>query len=322
MKNAIQKMSISQIIVLAYVVIILIGTVFLMHPVSASHGEHTSFIDALYTATSAISVTGQVVLNTATYWSTIGKTIIMVLMEIGGLGFMSIWIMFYFFIAGHRPNLKQRRVVSESLALDNETNIRQRVRQIIRFSLFVQILGTILLTYPFSKDFGWVSGFFHALFHSVSAFTSGGFDLFGDSLTFYQSHPFVLIIISALTMTGGLGFIVWGDLLSFPKRKKLRVYSKVVLITTSILWVGGAFLFWYLENRHGTFSRLSTFEQFINSFFLSVSPRSIGMSTVDYSTLSIGSIFLTNILMFIGSSSGSTGGGIKVSTLAIILIVT
>lgn len=321
MANYLQKMSISQIIVFVYLSVILIGTGLLMLPVSSTQGEWTSFLTALYTSTSAISVTGQVVVNTSTYWSYIGTTIILILMEIGGLGFMSIWVLFYYFIAGHRPNLKQRRVVSESLALDYETSIQQRVWQIIAFSLVVQAVGAVLLSIPFIRDYGVFAGMYHALFHSVSAFTSGGFDLFGDSLIFYQASPFVLLVISALTMTGGLGFIVWDDLLKFPKKRKLKVYTKIVLTTTVSLWLMATVLFWYLEFKAGTFSHLTPFEQLVNSFFLAISPRSIGMSTVDYSTLSTGSIFLTNILMFIGASSGSTGGGIKVSTLAVIIIV-
>ncbi len=318
MTNLFKKLSIAQTIVLAYAGFITLGAILLWLPFSSNSGDWTPFIDALFTATSATAVTGQVTLNTAAHWNYFGKTVIITLIEVGGLGFMTIWIIFYNYILKQKPNLKQRQVVTESLSLSRGENLLSKVWSIVRFALTVQLIGAILLGTVFIPEYGIAKGLYFSFFHSISAFCNAGFDLFGDSLIGYQDNPLVLFVIAFLIVAGGLGFIVWEDLLNFRKTRKLRKYSKIVLVTTGFLWILGTIVFGIAEYRNGTFAHLSPMDQLINYFFLSVTPRTAGFANIDYADLSLASIFLTIVLMFIGATSGSTGGGIKVTTLFVI----
>lgn len=239
MSKKIQNMSIPQIIILAYASLILFGGMLLALPFSSASGEWTPYIDALFTATSATAVTGQVTLNTAAHWNYLGKTIIITLIEIGGLGFMTIWILFYYYLVGHRPNLKQRQAVTESLSLSGGDSIPQKVWSIIRIALSIQLLGAVLLSFLFIPDYGLTKGLYFSFFHSISAFCNAGFDIIGDSLIQYNDNPYMLLVIAALIMAGGLGFIVWEDLLAFRKTRQLRNYSKIVLTATISLWIIG-----------------------------------------------------------------------------------
>lgn len=305
---------------MACTVLILVGTLILTLPISSASHEWTSFLDAFFSSTSAVTVTGVTILDTSTYWSLFGKTILMLLIEVGGLGFMSIWVIMLNTL-GNQPNLKQRMVMTESFDLQTGESVSKRVWYIIRFSLIAQLIGAFLLGVAFIPEYGFFKGIYYSVFHSASAFTNGGLDLFSNSLHDFQTHSYVLIVMMLLIMTGGLGFIVWGELLRYRKTKKMSIYTKVVLITTGILWILGALLFWLSERGTGTFSDLSVFDQILNYLMLSVTTRSSGFSNVSFTHLSMSSIILTNILIFIGASSGSTGGGIKVSTLGVIFIV-
>lgn len=320
MTRLLNRLSIPQIIIIAYATLILTGGVLLSLPISSANSDWTSFIDALFTATSATAVTGQVTLNTAEHWNYLGKTIIITLIEIGGLGFMTIWVVFYNYLVG-RPNLKARQVVTESLSLNGSDKLQVKVGSILRIALSIQAIGALLLSFVFIPDYGLGKGIYYSLFHSISAFCNAGFDIIGDSLIGYQSNPFMLLVIAGLIMSGGLGFIVWEDLLNYRKTRKIGNYSKIVLFTTITLWIAGTFLFWMMESGNGTFDHLPLGERLVNYFFLSVTPRTAGYVNIDYAQLSLGSIFLTILLMFIGASSGSTGGGIKVTTLVVMLVV-
>ncbi len=320
MLKYLEKFSVPQIIVVTYILFISLGTFLLALPISSTSGEWTSFLDSLFASTSAVSVTGVTIFDTLTYWNYFGKTVLMFLIEIGGLGFMTIWILLYHVVIG-QPNLKQRMVVSETLNLSSNKTILEHIIYIIRIALGIQLLGTILLSFSFVGKLGLLKGIYYALFHSISAFTNGGLDLFSNSLINFQENPYVLIVIMLLIIAGGLGFIVWGDLLNYHKTRQLRVYTKIVLITTSILWIVGMVLFWFAERGNNTFEHLSSGHQAINYLFLSVTTRSSGFSNVNFTNLSLGSILLINTLVFIGASTGSTGGGIKVSTLAVLFIV-
>lgn len=321
MLKKLQQLSIPQYIVLAYSLVIAIGAVLLWLPISTASGDATPFIDAIFTATSATAVTGQVTLNTAAHWNYFGKTIILILIEIGGLGFMTIWVLLYSNIFKRRTNLKQRKVVAESLSLSSGVSVQRTVLAILRFAFSVQLVGAFLLSFSFIPTYGTFKGIYFSVFHSISAFCNAGFDLLGNSLIDYQNNPFVLLVVAALVMTGGLGFIVWEDLFRFRKKRKLQPYTKIVLISTVSLWVFGMILFWLSESQNGTFDHLSMGEQFVNYLFLAVTPRTAGFANIDYTQLENSSLFLTIMLMFVGASSGSTGGGIKVSTLAVVLIV-
>ena len=290
-----------------------------MLPISTQTGEITPFLDALFTATSATCVTGQVTLNTAAHWSYFGKTVIITMIEIGGLGFMTVIVLLFFFI-GKKLNIKQRKVVSESLNLDSISEASDLVKYVIRFAVVVQIGGALLLSIDFLPRFGIWKGIYFSLFHSISAFCNAGFDLFGDSLISFQSNPLVLLTISSLIIIGGLGFIVWRDLLTFKRNKKLLLHTRIVVIITSILLVGSFLLLFMSETKNGTFSSLSLGDRIINVWFMAVTPRTAGYANIDYMMVSKFGILLTIILMFIGGSSGSTAGGVKVTSIAVIAI--
>lgn len=315
----IKKLSVPQIIVVAYTILILVGTLLLALPISSTQRIWTPALDAFFASTSAVTVTGVTILETATYWSYFGKTVLLFLIEIGGLGFMSIWVLFYQNIIG-RPNLKSRMVMSESFDLSSSDRVIDRVWAILRFALVAQLIGALLLAFSFLPEYGLLKGSYYAIFHSVSAFTNGGLDLFSTSLLDFQTNEFVLIITMLLIITGGLGFIVWDDLLTYRKKKKLSIYTKVVLVTTGSLYVMGTVLYWFSERNTPAFAGLDAGHQILNYLMLSVTVRSSGFTNIDFTHLSFSSLILTNFLIFIGASSGSTGGGIKVSTLAVIVM--
>lgn len=256
MTKYLNKLSVPQIIIFAYIFVIQLGTLLLALPISSTSKTWTPFIDALFTSTSAVSVTGVTILNTAIYWTTFGKIVLLFLIEIGGLGFMTIWIFMYYAILG-RPNLKQRIAVSESLNLTPGDKVWPRIWRIIKFALIVQLIGALLLFFPFSNNLGFFGSIFYVVFHSISAFTNAGLDLFSTSLIQFQKNTYVLLVMALLIMIGGLGFLVWDDLLNYRTIKKLHIYTKIVLITTSILWVAGIVLYWFGERNNGIFSHLS-----------------------------------------------------------------
>lgn len=315
----IKKLSVPQIIVGAYTILILVGTLLLALPISSAQRIWTPTLDAFFSSTSAVTVTGVTILDTASYWSYFGKTVLLFLIEIGGLGFMSIWVLFYQNLIG-RPNLKSRMVMSESFDLSSSESVMDRVWAILRFALVAQLIGAVLLALYFLPEFGLAKGSYFSVFHSVSAFTNGGLDLFSTSLLDFQTNEFVLIVTMLLIITGGLGFIVWDEILNYRKKKKLSIYTKVILITTGILYVIGTALYWLSERNTLAFANLDTGHQLLNYLMLSVTVRSSGFTNIDFTHLSFSSLILTNFLIFIGASSGSTGGGIKVSTLAVVVM--
>lgn len=319
MKLKLPNLSISQTILVTYMTLMLMGGLVLALPIAAENGEATPFVDAIFTATSAICVTGQVTLNTATHWSPLGKIVIITLIEIGGLGFMTLW-MLAFHLNGHAMNIRQRKLMYESLNLSWDHDMRDVVLYMIRFALGTQSLGAVLLALRFIPNLGWQRGILYSIFHSISAFNNAGFDLFGDSLVGFQHEPYVINVISFLIFAGSLGFLVWRDVLTYFHNRRLLRYTKLILITTAILLVSSSILFGITEGLNGTFTGLSPFEWVSNIIFLAVTPRTAGYANVDYAMLSKGGIFITLILMFIGGSSGSTAGGVKTSTIAVLFI--
>ena len=295
------------------------GTLLLALPISSEQRIWTPILDSFFASTSAVTVTGVTILETATYWSYFGKTVLLLLIEIGGLGFMSIWVFFHQNIIG-RPNLKSRMVMSESFDLDSGDRVVDRVWAILRFALVAQLIGAVLLAFSFLPEYGLVKGSYFSIFHSISAFTNGGLDLFSTSLLDFQTNEYVLIVTMLLIITGGLGFIVWDDILNYHKNKKFSAYTKVALVTTGSLYVIGTVLYWLSERHTPAFAELDIGHQLLNYLMLSVTVRSSGFTNIDFTHLTFSSLILTNFLIFIGASSGSTGGGIKVTTLAVIII--
>ncbi|MGX7108957.1 TrkH family potassium uptake protein [Facklamia miroungae] len=306
-------------IVLMFVLISFIGGLLLATPLASQSGQWTKLIDAWFTAVSAVCVTGNVTVNTTEHWNYIGRTIILILIEIGGLGFMTLWVTLFIYM-GKQINLRLHKVLLESLNISDISEVRDLLRYIIQFSLIVQISGAVILGIDFIPRFGWLKGIYYSVFHSISAFCNAGFDLLGDSLVGFQDNPLVLITCIVLIIIGGLGFIVWRDLLTFNRNQKLLWHTKIVLMITIVLLIGGTILFAITEQDSVLFQNQSGLMKGINYLFLAVTPRTAGYSNIDYTLLSPAGIFLTIVLMFIGASSGSTGGGIKTTTLATLLI--
>ena len=313
-------MSIPQIVVAGFLGLLILGGTLLMLPIASQSGEVTPFWDAFFTATSALCVTGQVTVNTASHWSYFGKTVIITLIEIGGLGFMTL-VVHFFFWTRKKLNIRQQKVVQESLNLDDISEAKSIVRYVLSFSIFIQLLGAAVLAVDLLPRYGILKGIYFSLFHSISAFCNAGFDLFGPSLWEFQQNPLILITIASLIAIGGFGFIVWRDLLTYKKNKRLLLHTKLVVITTAIILLVSFVLLWITERRNGTFAHLNLFDQIINTIFLAVTPRTAGYSNIDYNKVSLAGVFITYALMFIGGSSGSTAGGIKITTIAVLFLV-
>lgn len=312
-----KNLSVPQTILLGFASVILIGTLLLMLPISQQPGMETSFLDALFTATSAVCVTGQITLNTLTHWSYFGKTVIISLIEIGGLGFMSLVVM-GFALLGRKSSLKNDLVLLESLNIDSLAESKQLMFYVIRFALTIQGLGALLLSFDFIPRLGWVKGIYYSLFHSISAFCNAGFDLFGDSLISFRDNAYVVLVIAFLIFAGGFGFIVWRDVLTYFRNKRLLLHTKIVLMMVGIILITSILLIAYIGEQNPYFADLSVGDRIANYIFLAITPRTAGYTTVDYAQVGLPLVMITIILMFIGASSGSTGGGLKITTLFVL----
>ncbi|WP_236261690.1 TrkH family potassium uptake protein [Erysipelothrix anatis] len=318
-KSFLKKRTIPQYIAMGFASTIFVGACLLSLPIASRDGTWTNFLDALFVATSAVCVTGQTTVNTAAHWNYFGSTVIISLIEIGGLGFMSVFVYFFLFM-GKKMTLRQRHLLQESVGAENAADAQKLIRYIVKFSLSVQALGATVLAIDFIPKFGFLKGIYFSMFHSISAFNNAGFDLFGNSLEGFTQTPLVLLTIGGLIFFGGLGFIVWRDLLTFKRKKRLLIHTKITLITTVGILIISFVLFWVSESRHGTFAGLPLWDQLVNTLFMAITPRTAGYANVNYAFISPMGIFLTIILMFIGASSGSTGGGAKVTTFATLFL--
>ena len=318
-KKSINKLNPSQIMVIGFASVILIGAILLSLPIATKTGESIPFVDALFTSTSAVCVTGLVVVDTATYWNLFGQIIIIILIQVGGLGFMTITTLFAL-ITKKRINLRERLLIQEALNQIDLSGLVKLTRYVLLMTFIIEGIGALTLSTVFIPEFGIIKGTWYSIFHSISAFCNAGFDLFGDSLLSFTQNPLVIFTIAALIIVGGLGFIVWRDVLNFKKNRMLLVHTRLTLITTGSILLFSFVFFSISEISHGTFSGLSFSNQLMNTFFMAVTPRTAGYANVDYTTVSNVGIFLTLILMFIGASSGSTGGGIKVTTFATLVL--
>lgn len=318
-RSILNKMTILQIVLVSFFSINILGGLLLTLPLATQSGKSTALIDAFFTATSALSVTGQITVDTATHWNYFGKTVILVLMEIGGLGVMTIFVFFFFFL-GKRLNIRQHRVIQETLNISDISQTGDVVRYVLKFSLIVQTLGSVALSFDFVPRYGWFQGIYFAVFHSVSSFCSGGFDLFGDSLLSFQDNPWVMLTVCILILFGGLGFIVWRDIFTFRKNRKLLLHTRLVLVSMTVIMAIGMITLWWSESHNGTFSHIAPHYRWIHYLFLTLTPTTAGFANVDYQHVSLFGLFMTLILMFIGGAPGSTAGGIKVTTVAVVFI--
>ncbi|MBO0411613.1 Trk family potassium uptake protein [Enterococcus hulanensis] len=311
-----------QFIALGFGGVILLGSLLLTLPVFTRSGEETPFIDALFTATSATCVTGLTTLTTSEHWNMGGQLIILVLIEVGGLGFMMMPFIF-FAVMKKKVGLVTRIILSESLNLDDLSGVIKLMYYILRFAIGFQLVGAILLAVDFIPSYGLAKGVWYSIFHSISAFCNAGFDLFGDSLVGFQDNAYVLLVISGLIVAGGLGFIVWQDLMAFRKTRRLSLHSKLALTVSIGLLIFGTVVFYNSESG-GRFivSDTSPINRFANMLFMSVTARTAGYFSVDYGNVSQAGILFTIVLMFIGGTSGSTAGGLKTTTFGVLLIQT
>ncbi|SKA89055.1 trk system potassium uptake protein TrkH [Caloramator quimbayensis] len=311
-----------QILALGFAAVILIGALLLCLPISSAEGKFTPFIDCLFTSTSAVCVTGLVTLDTGTYWSTFGQIIIMLLIETGGLGFMT-FATFFAVILGRRISLKERLIMQEAF---NAFNIQGMVRlmlYVMGITFAIEGVGALILMTQFIPQYGISKGIYYGIFHSVSAFCNAGFDLIGDfkSLTPYAENVTLNLTICALIVIGGIGFAVITEVINNRGFKRLSLHTKVVLTTTALLILSGAVLFFLLEYANPkTMGALSFKGKVLASVFASITPRTAGFNTISTSDMTTAGKFLTIILMFIGASPGSTGGGIKTSTFTLLFM--
>lgn len=315
-----KHLSAVQVLALGFLLIIFVGGSLLSLPFFSKNGEATPFIDALFTATSAVCVTGLTTLNTAMHWNPAGQLLIMILIEIGGLGFMSLPVVLYF-VMRKKITLSTRMLLREALNLDDMSGAFRLMMYIVKLALVIQGIGAILLSFQFVPEFGWKKGIFFGIFHSISSFCNAGFDLLGDSLVPYQSNPYVLIVIGLLIISGGLGFIVWQDILFYKERKKFSLHSKLALTTTFVLLLGGFIVFFFTEQNAGNLTEGTNFiERLANTFFMSVTPRTAGYYSINYLDMTNAGLIATMFLMYIGGTSGSTAGGLKTTTFAVLVI--
>ena len=319
------KLSNVQIIALGFFIMILLGTGLLMLPIASAEPGGASFGDALFTATSASCVTGLVQQDTGTYWTTFGQMVIIVLIQIGGLGFMTIATLFLLLLR-RRMGLRQREVVVEGISYNQLGGFAPFIRRVFLGTLLIEGLGAVLLSVRFAGEMGLGRGIYYGVWHSVSAFCNAGFDLMGpysgpySSFTAYAGDPLVSLTICALILVGGLGFLVWDDLVRNKLRwRRYRLQTKVVLTVTAALTLGGGALFFLLERENlGAGRPLG--EQILSALFDAVTPRTAGFNSTDTAALSPGSLLLTIIFMFIGGSPGSTAGGVKTTTVFVVLL--
>ncbi|WP_313344287.1 TrkH family potassium uptake protein [Sedimentibacter sp.] len=318
------KLNYTEIIVFSTMGIIFLGGLLLSLPLSSKSGTATPFVDSLFTSASAFCVTGLIVYDTFTHWSLFGQSIILLLIQIGGLGFMTVITLFSLFLR-RKIGLKERRLLMESANTLKIGGIVLLVKKIIIGTIIFESVGALILTLSFYPEMGLREGLFYGIFHSVSAFCNAGFDLMGkygqfSSLTNYSSNIVVNITIMTLIISGGIGFVVWDDIVKTRVCfRKFQLHTKIVLITTAALILISALLLFVIESNHGMIN-MSIKEKILASLFQSITPRTAGFNTINLNEFSEGGILLTIILMIIGGSPGSTAGGIKTTTFITLLI--
>ncbi|NCB41996.1 MAG: Trk family potassium uptake protein [Clostridia bacterium] len=320
------KLTPARFILLGFIFIILIGAILLYLPLSSSHGNSISFTDSLFTSVSSVCVTGLVVVDTKTQWSYFGEATILLLIQIGALGIMSVVTLFSMF-TGKKLGLMNRLTITESLnnyTFKGAVNIFQ---SILIVTLVIEALGSLVLMIEFIPIYGVTDGIIKSIFHSVSSFCNAGFDIFGTeespftSLLNLNDRPLLLLTTSLLIIVGGLGFIVWNDIAVSRRFSKLTLHSKMVLTTSGLLLLVGTFAFFLFEYSNPfTLAPMGMQDKLLNAFFQSATSRTAGFSAIAPGEMTELSNFFTTLLMFIGGAPGSTAGGIKVTTFSILVL--
>ena len=315
-----RHLSPTRIFVLSFVAVILAGGILLWFPFSASKG-HLRFIDALFSSTSAVCVTGLVVIDIGKDLSTVGQVITIFLLQIGGLGIITFSTIF-FVIMGRGISFKGREIVQSTFLHTPRRDFFFILKSVLWFTFIFESFGTLFLFIRFAKDFPFGKAFYQAIYHSISAFNNCGYSLFSDSLIGYQGDLIVNITIMGLLIIGGIGFVVQYEAYSKCKgiQKKLSVHARIVLITTTLLILSGAILFYLFERNH-IMRDIPLQNKILASLFQAITPRTCGFNTVDIGLLTNATLLLLIVLMFIGASPGSTGGGIKTTSAALLLLM-
>ncbi|MGG7176236.1 TrkH family potassium uptake protein [Clostridium paraputrificum] len=313
-----------QTLVIGFIMVIFIGAILLSLPISSVNGEPTRFLDSLFTSTSAVCVTGLVTVDTGTHWNYFGQTVIIILIEIGGLGFMS-FTTFLAILLGKKITLRKRLVMQEAMNTFSIQGLVKMVKYVLGFTFSVQLFGALLISTQFIPEYGVLKGIFFSVFHSISAFCNAGFDIIGNfnSLTGYSSNTVIMLTITILIIIGGLGFTVWMEIYSYNYKgiKKISVHTKIVLLVTSVLVIGGTIFMFLLEYKNPeTLASMGIKDKVMNSLFAAVTPRTAGFNSISTDGMTNAGKFLTIILMFIGGSPGSTAGGLKTATVGLVVL--
>lgn len=309
----------AELLVLGFAGVILLGAILLSLPFASNSGESVGFINALFTASSAVAVTGLVVVDTSAHWTIYGQVIILILIQIGGLGIILMGTLFALII-GRKISFRQRMVMQEAMNKITVNGVVRLAKYILITTFTVEGIGAVILATRFVPLYGWIEGLWFSVFHSISAFCNAGFDLFGNSLVNFVEDPIVTLTISLLIIIGGLGFVVIFELLERKGWKKMSLHSKIALSMTGFLLVLGFIIVMALEfNNPNTMGGLSTSGKFLSGFFHSVTPRTAGFNTLPMDQLTMGTVVMTMAFMFIGAGSAGTAGGVKVTTIGVII---
>ncbi len=321
-----RKVSPTKSILLIFLVIILIGAFLLMLPISSANSCYTSFVTALFTSTSATCVTGLTVVDTLSYWSRFGQIVILLLIQCGGLGFMAFATVFSL-VLHRRISLRERLIMTQAFSINEISGIVRLTQHILLRTFLFEGIGALLLATRFIPEYGFGEGLFKSVFHSVSAFCNAGFDIIGvssehiGSFSKYIADPVVCLTVISLMILGGLGFFVWEDVLNRQSVRSFSLHTKLVLITTSVLILSGTALFLLFEyGNENTIGSLPFWQKLMAALFQSSTTRTAGFFTISQQGMTTSSKVLSTFLMFIGGSPGSTAGGIKTVTLAVLVL--
>ena len=314
------QLSFPKLLTLGFLIVILVGTGLLMLPL-ATRGARAPFITALFTSTSATCVTGLSLVDTASFWSPFGQAVIAVLMEVGGLGFMTFTVMASMLIR-RRMKMSTRLLAQEALNLDHLSQLKV-VGLIIRLSVLIQVVGALLLWCDLGPRYGLLKGLWYSVFHAIAAFCNAGFDLFGNSLANFRQDPYLLTVVALLIIAGSFGFLVWDDLLTFRRHRQMSLHTQLALRTGAVIMVGSVIVYLITErNFHQFAGQMDGFNRFVNTVFMAITPRTAGLTTFSYTQLSAAGLAFTVLLMFIGGTPGSTAGGIKTTTVGLLALQT
>ena len=315
-----RKMSSFEMIVFGFAGVILLGAIILMLPISSSAGVVTPFDKTLFTATSAVCVTGLVVVDTGSYWSAFGQAVILLLIQTGGLGVITV-VASFSMVSGRKISLMQRSTMQDAISAPKVGGIVRLTKFILQGTFLIELVGAILMLPVFCRDYGW-KGIWMSVFHSVSAFCNAGFDILGTteqtfpSLTGYIANPLINIVIMLLIVIGGIGFLTWDDFCTNKwNLKRYRLQSKIILVTTAVLILLPA-IFFFLSD----FAGFSMGKRILASLFQSVTLRTAGFNTADLGAMNDSSKAIMTLMMLIGGSPGSTAGGMKTTTIAVLIL--